>query len=154
MKHVASQQWWFVTGAAHVDHHMVTCKSWVKQSVLYWQNDKQTCDLLLSLWEHILDILLTLLGHFIYASICLNLTSLKSAKYQEQFQLTQWNSYSISHQHGTKTTQWLDSDGVVTVVNCWQHGDYTVDQLCSHSAASSCLNCDYIPHCPVTVQSL
>ena len=23
----------------------------------------------------------------------------------------------------------MDSGGVVTVVNCWQHGDYTFDQL-------------------------
>ena len=31
------------------------------------------------------------------------------------------------------TTQWLDSDGVVSVVtvdnNCWQHSDYTVTML-------------------------
>ena len=33
--------------------------------------------------------------------------------------------------------QWLDSDGVVTFDNCWQQGDYTVDQVCSHRAASS-----------------
>ena len=31
---------------------------------------------------------------------------------------TQENSYSISHLLGTVTTQWLDSDGVVTVDNC------------------------------------
>ena len=35
------------------------------------------------------------------------------------------------------TTQWLDSDDVVTIDNCWQHSDYTVDQLCSHHAAGS-----------------
>ena len=55
--------------------------------------------------------------------------------------LTQQNSYSISHLLGTVTTQWLDSDGVVSVVNCRQHGDhgdYTVDQLCSHCADGSC----------------
>ena len=33
------------------------------------------------------------------------------------------------------TTQWLDRDSVVTVDNCQQHGDYTVDQLCSPRAA-------------------
>ena len=27
---------------------------------------------------------------------------------------------------------------VVTVDNCREHGDYTVDQLCSHRAAKSC----------------
>ena len=50
--------------------------------------------------------------------------------YKPNFALnvTQQNSYSISHLLGTVTTQWLDSNGVVTVVNCRQHGDYTVDQ--------------------------
>ena len=50
---------------------------------------------------------------------------------------TQQNSYSISHLSSTVTTQWLDSDGVVTFVNYRQQGDYTVDQLCSHRAAGS-----------------
>ena len=50
---------------------------------------------------------------------------------------TQQHSYSISNLLGTMTTQWLVSDGVVTVGNCRQHGDYTVDQLCSHRAAGS-----------------
>ena len=64
---------------------------------------------------------------------------------------TQQNSYSISHLLGTVTTLWLDSDGVVTVDNCQQHGDYswstvvtvlptvnngdqtiTIQSLCSH----------------------
>ena len=56
---------------------------------------------------------------------------------KETILITQENSYSASHLLGTVTTQWLDSDGVVTVDNCWQHGDYIVDQLCSHCAASS-----------------
>ena len=34
-----------------------------------------------------------------------------------------------SHILGTMTTQWLDSDVEVTVDNCWQQGDYTVDQM-------------------------
>ena len=38
---------------------------------------------------------------------------------------------------------WLDSDGVVTDDKCWQHGDYTVDQLCSHRAASRIVISDY-----------
>ena len=56
---------------------------------------------------------------------------------------TQQNSYSISYLWlivwGTVTTWWLDSDGVVTVDidNCQQHGDYTVDQLCSRRVAGS-----------------
>ena len=41
------------------------------------------------------------------------------------FVSSQKNSYSISH---TVTTQWLDSDGAVTVANCQQHRDYIVDQ--------------------------
>ena len=45
--------------------------------------------------------------------------------------LSKENSYSISHLLGRVTTQWLDSDDVVTVVNCQQHGDY------SHPAAGS-----------------
>ena len=36
---------------------------------------------------------------------------------------------------GTVTTQWLNSDCVVTVNNCRQHSDYIVDQLYSHRAA-------------------
>ena len=57
---------------------------------------------------------------------------------------TQQNSYSISHLHGTVTTQWLDSNSLVTIVKSWQHGDYTVDQLCSHRAADSwCSLCDW-----------
>ena len=67
---------------------------------------------------------------------------------------TQQNSYSISHLLGTVTTQWLDSDSVVTVDNCQQHGDWaasgsvvtvllavnngdytvTIQSLCSHCA--------------------
>ena len=34
---------------------------------------------------------------------------------------TQQNSYSISHLLGTVTTWWLDSDGVIKAVNCWEH---------------------------------
>ena len=51
---------------------------------------------------------------------------------------------------GTVTTQWLDSDDVVTIVDCPQHGDYTVDQLCSQRAAGSCQQWLH-RHCPVTV---
>ena len=70
-------------------------------------------------------------------------------------QVTQENSYSIGHLWGTVTTQWQDSESVVTVANCRQHsdkaangsvvtvqpavnnGDYnvTVQSQCSHSAA-------------------
>ena len=66
--------------------------------------------------------------------------------------LTQQNSYSINHLLGTVTTQWLGGDGVVTIDNCRQHGDWaasgsvvtvmlavvdsdvTVQSLCSHCA--------------------
>ena len=48
--------------------------------------------------------------------------------------ITQQNSYSISH------------------LPCIGHGDYTVDQLCSHSAAGSYQR-QLHRHCPVTVQS-
>ena len=62
---------------------------------------------------------------------------------------TQQNSYSISHLLGTVTTKWLDSDSVVTVVNCWQHGDYTaIGSLLTVLLAV--VNGDYT----VTVQSL
>ena len=50
------------------------------------------------------------------------------------------------------TTQWLDSDGVVTVGSCQQHGDCTVEQLCSHRAAGSCQQWLH-HHCAVTVPS-
>ena len=66
--------------------------------------------------------------------------------------VTQQNSFSISHLLGTVTTHWLDSDGVVTVVNCQQHGGYTVDNLCSHRATSSCQQWLH-HHFPVTVPS-
>ena len=68
-------------------------------------------------------------------------------------QSTQQNNYSISHLLGTVTAQWLDSDNEVTVDNCRQHGDYTVDQLCSqsrHTMLLAIVNSDYT----VTVQSL
>ena len=45
------------------------------------------------------------------------------------------NPYSISHLQSTLTTWWLDSDDVVKIVNCPQHSDFTVDQLCSHRVA-------------------
>ena len=52
---------------------------------------------------------------------------------------TQQNSYSISHLLGTVTTQWLNSNCVVTIVNCGQHSDYRVYWLCSlRAAAGSC----------------
>ena len=38
------------------------------------------------------------------------------------FFFTQQNFGSISHLLGTMTTQWLDSDHVITIVNCRQHG--------------------------------
>ena len=38
---------------------------------------------------------------------------------------TQQNSCSISLLLDTVTTQWLDKDSVITVVNYQQHGDYT-----------------------------
>ena len=62
------------------------------------------------------------------------------------------NCYSISHLLGLVTTQWLDSDGVVTVDNCWQHGDYTIDRLCSHRASNSKPRWLH-RHCPVTLPS-
>ena len=39
-------------------------------------------------------------------------------------QVSQENSYSISHLLGTVTASWLDSDGKVTIDNCRQHGDW------------------------------
>ena len=57
-------------------------------------------------------------------------------------ELTQQNSYSISYLLGPVTTQWLDSDGVVTTVNCQQQRDYTGDYTAigssSHRTAGSC----------------
>ena len=53
----------------------------------------------------------------------------------------------------TVTTRWLDSDGVVNIINC-QYSivpDYTVGQLCCHPAASSCQPVNH--DCTVTVQS-
>ena len=40
--------------------------------------------------------------------------------------ITQQNSYSISHLLGIVTTQWLHSDGVVTVLLSVSNSDYTV----------------------------
>ena len=43
---------------------------------------------------------------------------------------SQQNSYSISHLLGTAvTTLWLDSDSVVTIVNCRQLVEYTAAQV-------------------------
>ena len=39
----------------------------------------------------------------------------------------QQNSYCISHLLGTVTTWWLDSDSIVTVANCRQHGDWAAN---------------------------
>ena len=65
------------------------------------------------------------------------------------FSNTLENSYSISHLLGTVTTQWLDSDGVVTVDNCQQHGDWAANgSLITVPPAAN--NGDYT----VTVQSL
>ena len=52
------------------------------------------------------------------------------------------------HSDYTVTGQWPS----VTLVNCQQHCDYKVDQLCSHPAASSCQQCLH-RHCPVTLPS-
>ena len=51
--------------------------------------------------------------------------------------IAQENSYSISHLLSIMTTKLLDSDTVVTVENCRQHGNYTVDELCSNCAVGS-----------------
>ena len=54
--------------------------------------------------------------------------------------LSQQNSYSIGHLLVTVTTQWPDTDSIVTTDNCQQHSDYaasTADQLFGHCAASS-----------------
>ena len=48
------------------------------------------------------------------------------------------------HSDYTATEQWQCS------VNCQQHSDYTVYQLCSHHAAGSCQQWLH-HHCPVTV---
>ena len=66
---------------------------------------------------------------------------------------TQQKSYSISHLLDTVTTLWLDSDGVVTVINCQQHGDYTVVQLCSHRLLTTVTTLPLSSHCVVTVLS-
>ena len=44
--------------------------------------------------------------------------------------------YFISHLQDTVTTQWLDSDSVVTVDNCWQHND--CHWHLGHCAVGSC----------------
>ena len=49
-----------------------------------------------------------------------------SCKLSRKKSTTQQKSYFISHLLVTVTTQWLNSDGVVTVVNYRQHNDYTV----------------------------
>ena len=67
---------------------------------------------------------------------------------QAVIQYTQQTSYSISNLRCTVTTWWLDSDSVVTIVNCQQHSDYTVDRL---SAAGSCQQWLH-HHCVVTMQ--
>ena len=41
-----------------------------------------------------------------------------------QQKIAQQNSYIMSHLSGTVTTRQLDSDSVVTLVTCRQHGDY------------------------------
>ena len=64
---------------------------------------------------------------------------------------TQQNSYSISHLLDTVTTQWLDvdSDGVVTVHNCRQHGVYTAIDS-SVTVLPAVVDSDYT----ITIQSL
>ena len=65
------------------------------------------------------------------------------------------NPFSISHRCDTVTsrpTGWLDSDSAVMIdrlANCWQQGDNTIDQLCSHYAVLAVNNIDYT----ITVQS-
>ena len=51
---------------------------------------------------------------------------------------------------GTVTTQWLDSDGLVTVVNCWQHCDTLQLIKCAVTVLLADVNSDHT----VTVQSL
>ena len=63
---------------------------------------------------------------------------------------TQQNSFSISHLLGTVITLWLDSDGVVTVDNCWQHRDYTVQQ-CVVTLLPAVNNSNYTGHGPVNM---
>ena len=48
---------------------------------------------------------------------------------------THQNSYPTSHLTCIVTSRWLDIESVVTIDNCWQHGDYWVGQLCCHCAA-------------------
>ena len=51
-------------------------------------------------------------------------------------------------------TGWLDSDSVVTIDNCQQHSNYTVDKLCSHHAAGKLTTVTALPmssHRVVTV---
>ena len=61
---------------------------------------------------------------------------------------TQQKSYSISHQLGTVTRLWLDSD-VVTVDNWRQHGDRA-----ANGSVVTVLPADANSHCPVTVKWL
>ena len=58
----------------------------------------------------------------------------------------------LLHQSPTRHSDYIVIDGVVSVVYCRQHGDYTVDQLSSHHAAGSCQQWQHC-HCPVTVPS-
>ena len=45
----------------------------------------------------------------------------------------------LFHQSSTRHSDYTVTGlTVVTVVSCQQHGDYTIDELCSHRAAGSC----------------
>ena len=61
---------------------------------------------------------------------------------------TQQISYSISHQLGTVTTLWLDSDWTETFDNCRQSGDYT-----AIGSAVTALLAVFNSHYTITVQS-
>ena len=64
---------------------------------------------------------------------------------------TQQKSYSIRHlRRCTVTTPRLESDRVVTVLNCRQYGDCMIDQLRKSPFASICQRWLYC-HCPVTM---
>ena len=61
--------------------------------------------------------------------------------------------YSISHLLGAVSTQWLDSEGVITVDSCRHQGENTVDQLWV-SLRLTFNNSDYtvtVLYCVVTV---
>ena len=73
------------------------------------------------------------------------------AKKKGSLIFTLQNSYSINPQYDTVTTPWLDSDGVVTIVNCQQHSDYFTQLInCVFTVLLAVVKGDYT----ITVQSL